>query len=114
VAETYYARRSARDPAWREQAIRSAAERKRRRLQLGPEAARAAHREAMRRYRARLRAQGLTFEQMLTRVGGDREMLAHIIRDEQRLGRVHLAAGRYVLNGQLPADVRQALIDLHL
>lgn len=110
MAEGYYARRSARDPAWREAAIAAAAERKRRRRQSDPEACRVAQREAMRRWRARLRAHGLTFHELLLRVGGERETLALVLNEEVRAGHVHLAAGRYSLNGD--RELREALRSL--
>jgi hypothetical protein len=64
----------------------------------------------MRRYRARLRASGLTFTQLLLRVGGDRATLLTILNEEVRAGRVHLAASRYSLNGD--AELRAALLSL--
>jgi hypothetical protein len=108
VAEgTYYARRSARDPAWREAAIAAAVERKRRRRQTDPETVRVAHRLAMRRYRQKRRAHGLTFTELLFRVGGDRSTLSTMLNEEVRRGRVHFAAGRYSLNGD--GEFREAL-----
>jgi hypothetical protein len=117
VAEaSYYARRSARDPGWREAAIAAAAERKRRRRERDPEAFRLAHLEEQRRCWQAQAASGLTFAELLRRVGGDRETLAHVLRDELRRGRVeYLGLSRcYRVNGQLPEDVREALRNLRL
>jgi hypothetical protein len=52
---SYYARRSARDPEWRERQLREARERERRRREEDPQSFLSAHRKASRRYRARLR-----------------------------------------------------------
>lgn len=111
---SYYARPSARNPAWREAQIARAAERKRRRRQVDPDACRLAHRNTMRRYRERLRAYGRSFGELHEAIGGDPDLLRLVLTDELRLGRVHLAAGRYALNGRLDPDVRLALRDLEL
>ena len=60
---SYYAERARRDPAGREAQVAAAVERERRRRERDPEAFRAARREAMRRYRAKLREHGLTFKE---------------------------------------------------
>jgi hypothetical protein len=119
---SYYSRRSARDPGWREAQVVAASERRRRRRQADPEACRLAHREAMRRYREK-RRHGLTFDELLGRCRqaagttasaiGDPDVLRLVLADEVRRGRVDLAAGRYRLNG-LPYDVKAALRDLEL
>jgi hypothetical protein len=83
VAETYYARRSARDPEWREQQIREAKERESRRREADPEGLRAARREATRRTRERQAARGLTFHELRERcLVRDEETLRFVLRDE--------------------------------
>jgi hypothetical protein len=57
---------------------------------------------------------GLTFEQLLGRVGGDRTTLRHVLRSELVNGRVFQIADRYCLNGKLPEDVQRALRSLEL
>jgi uncharacterized protein YeaO (DUF488 family) len=80
VAEgSYYSRRSARDPAWREQARAASAERCRRALERDPEHVR----DFSRRYRARLREQALTFTQLR-----EAAQVAHSDADEATLARV--------------------------
>lgn len=66
-------------------------------------------------------ARGLTFDELLARSRqaagakqgsiGDPAVLAYVLRDEVRRGRVeyHSTSRRYVLNGGLPEDVKQAL-----
>lgn len=116
MAESYDARRSARDPAWREAAIAAAAERKRRRRERDPEAFRLAHVEEQRRCWQAQAASGLTLAQLHRRIGGDRETLAHILRDEQRRGRIEYLglSRRCRVNGKLPEDVKEALRHLRL
>jgi hypothetical protein len=57
---------------------------------------------------------GLTFEQLLERVGGNRTTLRHVLRSELVSGHVLQIADRYVLNGKLPEDVKRALLSLGL
>jgi hypothetical protein len=113
---SYYGRRAARDPEWRLRAIAAAGERKRRRRERDPEAFAAAHREEQNRCKRRQAATGLTFAELLRRVGGDRETLAFVLRDEVRRGRIDYLAfsRRYRLNGGLPDDVKLALRELEL
>jgi hypothetical protein len=118
VAEASYARRSARDPAWREQQIREAVERKRARRARDPETLRAAERAACHRYRARQRAHGLTFHELWERAGrrsgGNEETFAAMISSELKAGRIvyHSATGRYELNGHLDPETVEALRQL--
>jgi hypothetical protein len=116
VAESYYAARTRRDPAWREQQLLEAAEREARRRGRDPEAFKLAGREKSRRCRARHAAHGLTFDELWRRVGGDRRTLVTILGDEECRGRVdyHSTSRRYRLNGGLPADVVVALRALRL
>ena len=109
---TYYARRSLRDPAWREQQLREAAERARRRLELDPDAVRRSNAASARRVRRRQAAEGLTFYELWQRVGGDRQALAHVLSDEPRSGRIEYpsTSRRYLLNGELDAETRAALL----
>jgi hypothetical protein len=69
VAESYYAARSGRHPAWRE--LREATERDRRRRELDPDRVRALDREASRLCRERQAARSLTFAELLARSPGD-------------------------------------------
>ena len=119
MAESYYARRSARDPEWRAQQIREAKEREARRREEDPEGLRAARREATRRTRERQAAHGLTFHELRERcllVGyPDPEgTLRRVLREEVASGRIeyHSTSRRYSLNGGLPEDVKRALLDL--
>jgi hypothetical protein len=64
---------------------------------------------------------GSTFDQLARRSGAlpgtiEREWLAWALRDEVRRGRIEYrsTSRRYVLNGGLPEDVKQALRDLGL
>jgi hypothetical protein len=112
---SYYAERSARDPDWRAEQLREAAERDRRRRELDPDGYLQARRETARRARARQRAQGLTFQELLDRSPvNDPAVLAFVLRDEVRLGRIEYrsTSRRYLLNGGLPADVKAALRNL--
>jgi hypothetical protein len=123
---SYYARRAARDPNWRRKQIEGAKERERAARDRDPEGFRARRRAPTRRTRARQVKHGLTFEQLLqrsrarrsamTRSLGDPETLAHVLRDLVRSGVVdyHSTSRRYVLNGRLPEDVKQAFRDLGL
>jgi hypothetical protein len=110
VAESNYAARSRRDPAWREEQLAGAAERERRRRELDPEGVRAARREATRRTRARQGQSGLTFYELLQRIGGDRQTLALVLRDEVAAGRIdyHASSRRYSVNGGLDPELRAA------
>ena len=66
-----------------------------RRRELDPEGVRLARRLATRRCRAKQRAAGLTFEDLLRRVGGQRATLVTILDDELRKGRIdYLSASR--------------------
>jgi hypothetical protein len=116
VAESYYTARSRRDPAWRQAAIRAAAERYRRAKEADPERVR----EWSREYRERLRRRSLTITQLAERATVDHgnagpDVLRAVLRDEIRRGRVELVQGRYYrLNGALPDDVKTALRELEL
>ena len=122
----YFVERAARDPDWRAAQIAGAAERERARREADPEGFRAAQAEASRRYRAKHERTGLTFQQLLdrsrreageTRLAiGDPSVLAWVLRDELRRGRVvfNSTTRRYVLNGGLDEDVKQALRELAL
>jgi hypothetical protein len=114
VADSYYSRRSAQDPAWRDRQIAAARERKRRARAADPDAARRANTDYLRRHRAKVRAHGVTFRELLKRSPrDDRETLALVLAQEVASGRVDLKLGRlYVLNGTLPEDVKCALLDL--
>jgi hypothetical protein len=114
VPESYYRRRSTRDPDWHRQQLEEARERDRRRREADPEGERARAREATRRSREAQAASGYTFQELLRRVGGDRAMLSLVLNDEVRRGRVDYlgSSRRYRLNGGLPADVRAALLAL--
>jgi hypothetical protein len=119
VAETYYSRRSARDPEWRAAQLEGAKERERRRRESDPEGVRAANREKTRRTRARQAAHGLTFhelrERCLIRGYPDAEgTLRRVLRDEIHRGRIeyHSTTRRFVMNGGLDPETRRALLDL--
>ena len=117
MAESYYAARSRRDPAWRKRQLREAVERERRRRELDPEKARAIRREGSRRCRARQAERGLTFHQLLARSPRrNAATLRHILREEVALGRIvyRSTSRRFELNGHLPAEVKEALADLRL
>jgi glycine/D-amino acid oxidase-like deaminating enzyme len=112
VAEaSYYARRAARDPAWRQTQVAAAAKRYRRQLEHDPEQVAA----WSRRYREQLRDHALTISQLRERAHvehehADRQTLRRILREEVEAGRVELVQGRYYrLNGSLPDDVVAAL-----
>jgi hypothetical protein len=108
VAEgTYYSRRAARDPGWREEAIVAAAERYRRAKERDPELVRQPSRD----YRERLRRRSLTITQLAERTAAaDLETLRFVLRDEVRRGRIELVQGRYYrLNGVDP-ELRAALL----
>jgi CRP-like cAMP-binding protein len=113
VADSYYARRSARDPAWHEQQLREAAEREQRRRELDPEGFRAQRRDVDRRYRERVVQHGLTFAELHRRVGGDRETLQTVLNSQRARGTIDYSSTmrRYSLNGIDPA-LREALLDL--
>jgi hypothetical protein len=64
---SYYARRSARDPEWRDAQIREAMERQRIRREEDPEGVRDERRRAARKTRARQRETGLTFHELASR-----------------------------------------------
>ena len=116
MAESYYAARSRRDPAWRETAIRASAERYRRAKEADPEHVR----EWSRDHRERLRRRSLTITQLEERAtvdhgGAGPDVLRAVLRDEIKRGRVDLVQGRYYrLNGGLPDDVKAALRELDL
>jgi hypothetical protein len=119
VAESYYARRSARDPEWHAAQLEGAKVRERRRREEDPERLKAARREATRRTRERQAAHGLTFHELRERcliVGyPDPEgTLRRVLREEVASGRVeyHSTSRRFTLNGGLPEDVKRALLDL--
>jgi hypothetical protein len=61
-------------------------------------------------------ASGLTFHELWLRVGGDRGSLWRVLSNEVRRGRIdfHYTTKRYVLNGGLPSDLRQALLRIGL
>lgn len=98
-AASYYARRSARDPDWRQAQLAAAAEREARRRQSDPERVRELDRLAARRTRRRQTARGLTFAQLLAAIGGDRATLVAVLNSERAAGRVRYAASsrRYEL-----------------
>jgi hypothetical protein len=119
VAETYYARRSARDPEWREQQLREAKEREAGRREEDPERLKAANREATRRCRERQAASGRTLHELKARIGrrtgSPAEAIATILADEVRRGRVtyHSTTRRFELRRDaFPPDVIAALRDL--
>ena len=115
MADSYYARRSARDPGWREREIARVREAERRRREADPDGFRACRCEANRRYRERVAATGLTFQQLLEHsLVRDVATLQAVLRDELRRGRVtyNTTTRRYSLNGGLPEDVKLALRDL--
>ena len=114
MPESYYRRRSARDPDWHRQQLEEARERDRRRRGADPDGERVRRREATAATRARRAASGYTFQELWRRVGGERGTLARVLSDEVARGRVDYAGSsrRYILNGGLPADVRAALLAL--
>jgi hypothetical protein len=117
VEGSYYSRRSARDPAWRDAQIEGAKERERLRREADPDALRVARRLATRRCRAKQSAEGLTFAQLARRSPvPDRAVLALVLRDEVASGRIeyHSTSRRYRLNGGLDPGTRRAFLDLHL
>lgn len=117
MAESYYARRSAGDPAWREQQLAGAREREAARRAADAEAFRPRHRANARRCRERQMASGLTFAQLLVRSpSANAERLRRVLREEVARGTIdyHPTTCRYQLNGRLPADVIEALRDLAL
>jgi hypothetical protein len=63
-------------------------------------------------------ARGRTFEELardcLVAYPRTEETLRRILREEVELGRIDYRAGRYVLNGHLPRDVKEALAQLRL
>jgi hypothetical protein len=113
---TYYARRSARDPAWHERQLREAAERERRRRERDREAFRERHREATARCRERQREHGLTLAQLRQRCLLDsypeaEQTLRRVLAEEVRLGRIEYrsTSRRYLLNGDLDPETAAAL-----
>jgi hypothetical protein len=118
---SYYARRAARDPAWREAQLAAAAEREARRRERDPEGLRAARREATARCRERQAAHGLTLAQLeraclLDTYPRPRETLARVLRELVASGVVdyHSTSRRYQLNGGLDAETVAALRQLEL
>ena len=111
---SYYSRRSARDPDWREAQIREAGERELRRREADAEGFRCARRQVSRRHRERHAAHGLTFYELWLRVGGERHSLELVLRDELRRGRVdyHSSSRRYSVNGGVSPELRAALLEL--
>lgn len=100
AGSSYYARRGARDPDWREQAIAAAGERNRRARKADPEHVR----DVSRRYRARLREHALTITQLKQRVPVRRDCadLRAVLAQELERGTVELVQGGYYrLNGKL-------------
>lgn len=115
MAESYYAARSRRDPAWRLRAIAAAAEPYERAKEVDPERVR----EPSRRYRDRLRAGSLTFAELrrsclLDAYPDAEQTLKRVIAEEVRAGRVEVVQRRLRLNGGLPDDVKAALRELEL
>jgi hypothetical protein len=111
VPESYYAARSRRDPAWRQEQIASATQRGRGRRAADPGGYRAARREDSRRCRERQRERGLTFGELLERSPGDAQTLRRILREEVGLGRITWLASsrRFALDGKLDAETTKAL-----
>jgi hypothetical protein len=116
VAESYYAQRSRRDPAWRERQLREAKEREARRREADPGGFKAASREASARSRAKQASRGRTFHELLEATRGDPEVLRRVLADEIRRGHIeyHSSCRRFVLNGGIPEDVKEALRELRL
>jgi hypothetical protein len=61
--------------------------------------------------RARQRARGRTFHELLEATDATPELLAYVLRDERRRGRIeyHSTSRRYAFNGGIPEDVKAAL-----
>jgi hypothetical protein len=112
---SYYSRRAARDPGWRARQIAAAAERKRCARERDPESFRLAERAAQRRCWERQTASGLTFAELHRRVGGNRQTLELIVREEVRRGHVDWLglSRRYRPNG-LDPELAEALASLCL
>ena len=111
---SYYARRSAVDPEWREEQIAGATERDRCRREADLDAHRAAKREHTRRCRERQRQTGKTFHELVRSTGADPAVLRVVLRDMVRRGQVDYltTSRRYRLNGGVPEYVKNALRDL--
>jgi hypothetical protein len=109
---SYYAERSARDPAWREAQLREAVERERRRREADPDGFRERRRQVSRRHRAWQAQHGLLFSELLRSTGAEPDVLAFVLRDEVRRGHLDYrsTSRRYVLNGGLEPAVRRALL----
>jgi len=77
---------------------------------------RAIRREGSRRCRARQAERGFTFAELLARSPGNAATLRQVLREEVALGRIvyRSTSRRFELNGHLPAEVREALLDLRL
>jgi hypothetical protein len=77
---------------------------------------RAAHREVSARSWAKHASRGRTFHELLEATEGDPKLLAWVLRDELRRGHVeyHSSSRRYLLNGGLSEDVKEALRELRL
>lgn len=105
--ETCYAGRSARDRNWRQTQIAGAMEREGQRRAEDPAGA------GLENGKRRAASRSKNF---WLRVGGDRGSLWRVLRNEVRRGRIdyHYTTKRYVLNGGLPADLRQALLRIGL
>jgi hypothetical protein len=108
VADSYYARRSARDPAWHAQQLREAAAREQRRREADPEGFRRARRQIDADYRRRIATHGLTFAELHRRVGGDRLTLLTVLNSERARGTIDYSSTmrRYSLcdRYEKPAD----------
>jgi hypothetical protein len=120
-AVSYYSTRAQRDPEWHARQLREARERERRARELDPEGFRARRRRIDAAYRERHAAHGLTFHELCERCLQDgypdaEQTLRRVLREELERGVLdyNTTTRRYSLNGALPADVRDALLDLRL
>jgi hypothetical protein len=121
VAATYYSRRSARDPDWREKQTDARRERERRQREEDPNGSASSAAVRTRTVARDARADGpcassRTLRKLLERVGGDPATLRIILREEIERGVIeyHSTSRRYVLNGGLPEDVKAALREIRL
>lgn len=85
AAGSYYSRRSARDPDWRDAQIAAALERERRRREEDPDGLRAAAREKSARYRERIRNDPQRLADVRAkRAAAERERRANLSDDERK------------------------------
>ena len=95
VTQTYYARRSARDPEWREEQRREAKERERQRRERNPDYVRALDRAKQARYRERLRADPARLAAYCAKAAERERARRRGLSDEERAAESRAATERW-------------------